>query len=54
VRRYRAVDAPAVQAAARTYLRAAARVVMTVEPNPDAPIMGRVIQPPAPKSEVTK
>jgi zinc protease len=54
VRRYRAVDAAAVQAAARTYLRAAARVVMTVEPNPDAPIMGRVIQPPASQSEVTK
>jgi predicted Zn-dependent peptidase len=42
LRRYRAVDAEAVQRAAREYLKPSARVVVTVEPNPEAPIMGRV------------
>jgi zinc protease len=42
LRRYRAVDAAAVQAAAQQYLRADGRVVVTVQPNPEAPIMGRV------------
>jgi zinc protease len=48
VRRYRAVDAAAVQRAARDYLPLGARVVVTVEPNPDAPIMGRVVKAAAP------
>jgi len=39
---YRAVDAAAVQATAGQYLRKDGRVVVTVTPNPDAPIMGRV------------
>ena len=43
VRRYRAIDATAVQQAAQKYLPVEARVVITVQPNPDAPIMGRVI-----------
>jgi predicted Zn-dependent peptidase len=43
VRQYRAVTAEGVQRAARTYLRQSARVVVTVEPNPQAPIMGRVM-----------
>jgi zinc protease len=42
LRRYRAVDADAVQRAAKDYLRSGARVIVTVEPNPAAPIMGRV------------
>jgi zinc protease len=42
LRRYRAVDAAAVQRAAQEILRKDGRVVVTVEPNPDAPIMGRV------------
>jgi predicted Zn-dependent peptidase len=42
LRRYRAVDAAAVQRAARDTLRKDARVIITVEPNPKAPIMGRV------------
>jgi predicted Zn-dependent peptidase len=42
LRRYRAVDAAALQRAAQQYLRKDARVVVTVEPNPEAPIMGRV------------
>jgi predicted Zn-dependent peptidase len=44
VTRYRAVDAAAVQRAAKESLRAAARVVVAVEPNPEAPIMGRVVK----------
>jgi predicted Zn-dependent peptidase len=44
VRRYREVDAAAVQNAAQRYLRPDNRVVITVEPNPDAPIMGRVVK----------
>jgi zinc protease len=43
VRAYRAVDAAGVQRAARTYLKLGSRVVVTVEPNPAAPIMGRVV-----------
>jgi zinc protease len=43
VRRYRAVDAEAVQRVAKEHLKTASRVVVTVEPNPAAPIMGRVV-----------
>jgi zinc protease len=39
---YRAIDAAAVQQAVAQYLRKDARIVITVMPNPDAPIMGRV------------
>ena len=39
---YRAVDATAVGRAVTQYLRKDARVIITVTPNPDAPIMGRV------------
>jgi predicted Zn-dependent peptidase len=42
LRQYRAIDAAAVQRVAAQHLRKEARVVLTVEPNPDAPIMGRV------------
>jgi zinc protease len=42
LRLYRAVDAAALQRVAAQYLRKEARVVVTVAPNPDAPIMGRV------------
>jgi predicted Zn-dependent peptidase len=42
LRLYRAVDAAAMQRAAAQFLRKDARVVLTVEPNNDAPIMGRV------------
>jgi zinc protease len=42
LKRYRAVEAPAVQRAAQQYLKKDGRVVITVEPNPEAPIMGRV------------
>jgi zinc protease len=42
LRRYRAVDAAAIQASAQQYLRPEGRVVVTIEPNPEAPIMGRV------------
>jgi predicted Zn-dependent peptidase len=42
LRRYRAVDAAGVQAAAKQYLRPEGRVLVTVQPNPEAPIMGRV------------
>ncbi|HVR60813.1 MAG TPA: pitrilysin family protein [Polyangia bacterium] len=42
LRRYLALDAPALQAAAAQYLRKDARVIVTVDPNPEAPIMGRV------------
>ena len=38
----RAVDAAAVQAAAAQFLRQDGRLIVTVVPNPDAPIMGRV------------
>ena len=41
---YRAIDAAAVQQAAGKYLRRDARVLVTVMPNPDAPIMGRVVK----------
>jgi predicted Zn-dependent peptidase len=42
---YRSIDAAAVQQAAARYLRKDARVVITVTPNPEAPIMGRVVKP---------
>jgi zinc protease len=42
---YRALDAAAVQAAVGQYLRKDGRVVVTVTPNPDAPIMGRLKAP---------
>jgi zinc protease len=42
LRQYRAIDAAALQKVAVDYLRKDARVVVTVEPNPEAPIMGRV------------
>ena len=42
LRRYRAVDAAAIQRVAQEVLRKDGRVVVTVVPNPDAPIMGRV------------
>ncbi|HVU49959.1 MAG TPA: pitrilysin family protein [Polyangia bacterium] len=45
LRAYRAVDAAAVQRAAQSYLKAGARVAIKVEPNPAAPIMGRVVKP---------
>lgn len=40
--RYQAVDATAVQRYADKYVHKDARVVITVEPNPQAPIMGRL------------
>jgi zinc protease len=43
LRRYRAVDAEGIRRAAQQYLKMGARVVVTVEPNPNAPIMGRVV-----------
>jgi zinc protease len=42
LRRYRAVDAAAIQRAAQQFLRREARLVVSVEPNQDAPIMGRI------------
>jgi len=42
LRRYRAVDAAAVQRAAQQYLKKDSRVIVTIDPNPDAPIMGRI------------
>jgi predicted Zn-dependent peptidase len=42
LRRYRAVDAGAIQRAAQQYLRKDGRVVVTIDPNPEAPIMGRI------------
>jgi zinc protease len=39
---YRAVDAAAIEKATGEYLRRQARVVVSVTPNPQAPIMGRV------------
>jgi predicted Zn-dependent peptidase len=44
LRRYRSVDAEGVQRVARDFLKPSARVVVTVEPNPEAPIMGRVVK----------
>lgn len=41
---YRAIDAAAVQQTAARHLRKDARVIITVTPNPEAPIMGRVKQ----------
>jgi predicted Zn-dependent peptidase len=42
VQHYRAVEAADVQHAAQQYLKKDARVIVTVDPNPEAPIMGRV------------
>jgi predicted Zn-dependent peptidase len=42
LRRYRATDAAAVQRVAQQYLKKDARVVVTIDPNPEAPIMGRI------------
>ena len=42
---YRAVDAAGVQHVAQSYLKPGARVAIKVEPNPAAPIMGRVVKP---------
>jgi zinc protease len=42
LRLYRALDAAALQKAAAQYLRKDARVIVTVDPKADAPIMGRV------------
>jgi predicted Zn-dependent peptidase len=42
LRRYRAVDAAAIQRYAREVLDKTNRVVVAVDPNPEAPIMGRV------------
>jgi predicted Zn-dependent peptidase len=42
LRRYRAVDAAGIQRYARDVLDKNNRVIVTVDPNPDAPIMGRV------------
>src|SRR4051794_5880962 len=42
LRRHRAVDAAALQRAAQDVLNKDGRVVVTIEPNPEAPIMGRV------------
>ncbi|HEY7370862.1 MAG TPA: pitrilysin family protein [Polyangia bacterium] len=42
LRRYRAVDAAAVQRVAQQYLKKDARVIVTIDPNPEAPIMGRI------------
>jgi predicted Zn-dependent peptidase len=44
MRRYRAVEPAAVQKAAQQVLRKDARVIITVAPNPEAPIMGRVVK----------
>jgi zinc protease len=40
--RYQAADAPSLQQCAAKFLRKDARLVITVDPNPQAPIMGRV------------
>jgi zinc protease len=42
LKRYREVGAPALRQVAQQILRKDGRVVVTVDPNPDAPIMGRV------------
>jgi zinc protease len=44
LRRYRTVDPGAIQRVAQEVLNKDGRVVVTIEPNPDAPIMGRVKQ----------
>jgi zinc protease len=40
--RYQSVDAPTLQKYAAQFLRKDARIVITVDPNPQAPIMGRI------------
>jgi zinc protease len=42
LRLYRAVDGAAIQRAAAQYLKKEPRVIVTVDPNSEAPIMGRV------------
>jgi zinc protease len=42
IARYQAVEAAALQRYAAQYLRKDARLVVTVDPNPQAPIMGRI------------
>jgi zinc protease len=42
LKRYREVGAPAIRQVAQQILRKDGRVVVTVDPNPEAPIMGRV------------
>jgi zinc protease len=42
LRLYRAVDGAAIQRVASQYLRKEARVIVTIDPNSEAPIMGRV------------
>jgi predicted Zn-dependent peptidase len=42
LRQYRSIDAGALQRTAAQYLRSDARVIVTVDPSADAPIMGRV------------
>jgi len=42
LRQYRSIDAGALQRTAAQYLRNDARVIVTVDPSADAPIMGRV------------
>jgi zinc protease len=44
LRRYRAVDPGSIQRIAEEVLNKEGRVVVTIEPNPEAPIMGRVKQ----------
>ncbi len=50
IARFRAVDAAGIQKWAQQILKKDARVVITVEPNPMAPIMGRLKVPPAQKA----
>jgi predicted Zn-dependent peptidase len=42
LQRYQAVDAASIQKYAAQFLRKDARLVITVDPNPNAPIMGRI------------
>ncbi len=44
VRHYRAVEPAAIQRVAQQVLRKDGRVIITVTPNPQAPIMGRVVK----------
>jgi zinc protease len=44
IRRYRAVEPAAIQRIAQQVLRKDGRVIITVTPNPQAPIMGRVVK----------
>ena len=42
LRRYRAVDAAAIQRAAQQYLRKDGRAIVRIDPNPEAHIIGRI------------